>query len=151
MKVGDQKLYAHTGPTLSYGGNRFYDMLRSSVRKIVAGNHGDHAEVQFQLGHRLGNSGGFVRIGRAGWGFVYRAEGAAPGATRSKQQEGRCPAAEAFHLIGAARLDADGMESSSLHSRTHCRVEAGRGQPSPEPFRFHIRFIHEISPILHKN
>jgi hypothetical protein len=96
-----------------------------SVGKVVACDHGEHAEVQLELGHRSGNPGGFVRVGRAGGGLVHGAEGAAPGATRAQEQEGGGPAAEAFHLIGAARLDADGMKSPALH-QPHARSRCGR-------------------------
>jgi hypothetical protein len=113
-KIRRQNLDARVGKGLPHLANGLAKMPRTSVRKIVAIDRGDHHITQFPACGGAGNIGGFAAIEReflfVRRAFRNRAESAAARAEIAENHERRCPAMKALVHVGATRGFAHGVQ-----------------------------------------
>jgi len=110
-------------------------MRRPAVGQIIAVNRGDDDMGKAELGGRLGDALGLIRIERAGQPGFHIAEGAGARAGVPHDHEGRVLLLPAFPDIGAARFFADSVQTVRAHDAMGLAETTGHRRLDAQPGR----------------
>jgi hypothetical protein len=139
-EVGREDLDRRVGRALADRRDAAHEVVGAAVREVVAVDRRDHDVAQAELGDRLGEPRGLVRVDAVGQARGDVAERARARAHRAEHHHRRVSLRPALVQVRARRLLADGAEltrrksarvSTSRASRARARA-ATAAWPAPE-------------------